>query len=561
MRLRLLASLGVFLWSVGVLFPRNGEIIRRGLDLRGGTAVTLEIAKESLAENVQDRANQLKKVVEIMGKRVDALGVSEPIIRARGNAQVEVQLADVFAVNNRDLINVIKKPAKLEFRLLHEHTVGEDSDLLPPGYEFIPHEFMDEETGVMQSRPVLVRRVPELGGAAIRRASAVVNSYGVHEVSLELTADGAKKFERITRRNVGKSLGIVLDGKLYSAPVIRSVISDGHAAISGNFTQKSATDLANILNNPLEFELRVVEVRELGPTLAKEVQSSSMKAAYIGSASVMVFMLLCNVVGGLVSIISILFNVLIILAVLVTIGGTMTLPAIAALVLTIGMGVDSNIITYARMREEISQKKSMEKAVKFGFERAFVSIMDANLTTLLTAAVLIFYGMGSIRGFGIILAIGIISNLFCSLVFTRGALEFLQNISLLRSFSFPQWKNHIHFMHMRKIAIIISLPLLIATVWQTHARGQDIYGIDFRGGEEYVLTFGEPPLLESITQAAERANIREVVSSFQRSIRDGAEELKLQLPIGKGEELLEALEEAMPQCHFRCSGKPPSALP
>jgi SecD/SecF fusion protein len=537
---------------MAVLFPWNGDVIRRGLDLRGGMAVTLEIAKESLADNGAERKNQLKKAEEIMRKRVDALGISEPLIRIRGDSQIEIQLAGVFAGGDSNLVDVIKKPAKLEFRLLHnEQAAGGNSP--PLGYELIPCESQGEGAEEMGPKFATVRRISELGGGAIKRAGATVNSYGANEVSLEFTGEGAKKFEQITRRNVGKQLGIVLDGKLYSAPLISSVISDGKAVISGHFTRKGATDLANVLNNPLEFELRVAEMHELGPSLADEVQRHAVNAAIIGSLLVMLFMVLCSAVAGLVTVLSIVLNVLIILGILVTIGATMTLPAIAALVLTIGMGVDANIIIFARMREEMFRGKSMHDAIGQGFKMSFSSILDANLTSLLSAIILAFYGVGPIRGFGIILAIGVLSSLFCSIVFTRGFLELIVDVFHCDFLFFPykRRKKIINFMGIKWPCAALASAAVAMGILAMAIGGKDVCGIDFRGGEEYVLSYDEKPPMETIFRAAEMAAIGEIIPSFQRSIKgDGCEELKLQVAAGKGIALLSQLNQLLPQCHF-----------
>jgi SecD/SecF fusion protein len=553
MWLRLALSLALFIWALGVLLPWSRCAIRRGLDLRGGLSVTLEIAPDALAKTNVERAQQLKRVEEIMRRRVDAFGVSEPLIRPRGDSQLEIQLAGFFNGADGGLIDVIKKPAKLEFRLLHPDAFRDGCIMPPSGYEWV--DYVESGKQTRQSRPthVLVRHGVELSGNAVKCASAVVNSYGAYEVSLQLTAEGARAFERITGENLGKPLGIVLDGQLYSAPVIRSVISDGHAAISGNFSAKEAMDLANALNNPLDFELHETEIYEVGPTLAGEMQSKSLRAAWIGCVLVVTIMVAVYALGGIVAVLSLALNLLLILGMLATIGATMTLPGIAALVLTVGMGVDSNILMFARMREELRGGKSLSDSLEGGFARAFTTILDANLTTLFTALILAFCGTGSVKGFGIVLAVGVVSTLFCALVFSRGAMEFLTQVLGMRRIFFP-WPSvgyRINFIRWRRPAFLLSAVLIIAGISSIAIRGEKIYAIDFTGGEEWVISYAEKPALGDISAAATAAGIREVVHSFQKSIDGTQEQLKVQVPTGCGNALLTQLRKSLPQCHFQ----------
>jgi SecD/SecF fusion protein len=550
---RLAFSFALFIWSLAVLLPGNRAAIRRGLDLRGGTSITLEISADALAKTSEGRAEQLKKLEEIMRRRIDAFGVSEPIIRRRGSAQLEIQLPGTHAGTDGTLIDTIKKPAKLEFRLLHEHAFKDIISIMPPvGYEWIDQTPNDGVSGSAKPVPVLVRDKAELLGNAVKSAHAVINSSGGYEVSLQLTADGARLFERITRDNLGKPLGIILDGKLYSAPVIRSVIGDGRAAISGNFTAQEARNLANVLNNPLDFELLINEVSEIGPTLAKEMQAKAVKAAYIGCGLVAAIMVGVYAFGGLMAVLSVALNVLTILGVLATIDATMTLPGIAALVLTAGMSVDANIIIFARMREELRSGKSTAEAVAVGFKRAFRTILDANLTTLFAAIVMAICGTGPVRGFGIIFAIGVVSTLFCILVFCRGLMEFGVKILKIQHIFFPapRWNFEINFMKWRNVAFLFSGLLLLGGLGAMVTRGKNLYAIDFAGGEEMTIAHTGKFALGDIYAAAGEVGIQEVIPAFQKS---GAKEkeLKVQIPTGTGALLLAKLQESLPQCEFQ----------
>jgi SecD/SecF fusion protein len=553
MWLRLILSFALFVWALAVLFPGNSVAIRRGLDLSGGTSVILEISPAALAKTSEGRAEQLKKLEEIMRRRVDTFGISEPVLRRRGNSQLEVQLPGISTEDHGNLIDTIKKPAKLEFRLLHENAFRDIFSILPPaGYEWIAPAPMPGTPESTRPMAVLVRDRAELSGNAVKSAHAVINSAGGYEVSLQLTAEGARLFERVTRENLGKPLGIILDGKLYSAPVIRSIIGDGRASISGNFTAREARNLAGVLNNPLDFELLVGKVSEIGPTLAKEMQAKSVKAAAIGCALVTAIMIGVYALGGVMAMLSVVLNVLTILGVLATIGATMTLPGIAALVLTVGMSVDANIIIFARMREELRSGKSPADAIIGGFNRAFRTIFDANLTTLLATIVMAICGTGPVRGFGIIFAVGVGSTLFSTLIFCRGLMEFGVKVLKIRHIFFPPFRRNfeINFMAWRNGAFLFSGLLLVGGFVTMVARGKNLYAIDFTGGEEMTITYTGEFALEDVHMAAGAVGIKEVIPFVQKSGMEGRE-LKVQTPAGTGATLLAKLQESLPQCGFQ----------
>lgn len=530
---------------MSAILRRSRSPIRRGLDLQGGLSVTLEIAPDALAEREIDRLSQLGKVEEIMRRRIDSLGVSEPIIRCRGASQVEIQLAGVFHRDNPDLLNVIRKPAKLEFRLVHED--ADRTDGLPPiGYEWLP---LEGEAG----RRILVRRIPELIGRSVKNAQVLVNSYGGYEIGLEFTGDGSRRFAAVTGQNVGRQLAIVLDGKVYSAPLIRSAIPNGKASISGHFSREDALNLANVLNNPLEFELQVAEVHELGPTLAENVRTNSLHAAVLGASLVILFMVGYYGLAGLVSVLSIGLNVALILGAMAMVGTTLTLPGIAALVLTIGMSVDANILIFSRMKEELKRGASLGFALQEGFHRAFNTILDANLTTLLTALILMFYGTGPIKGFGIILAMGIVATIFCALVFCRGLLDWLvEGLKVKRLMpGFFSKTPAIDFMRWRSVAFVLSFILIALGLVAVGLRGKNVYGIDFTGGDEMLVAYTRRPDLQSLDALAKAQRLGEFTANFQRSFGENDERLKIQTAAGRGLAFVSELQQNFPANQFQ----------
>jgi SecD/SecF fusion protein len=538
---------------LGAILNETHSKLRKGLDLQGGISFTLEISDEIKAKKTEDSFINLDKTIQIMSKRLDGLGVAEPIIRTRGINQIEIQLPGLSTQDNPEIIDAIKKPAKLEFRLVHpdlEPKSVTDSDV-PPGYELLVEEYEDKNTGKMISIPMYVKRIPEMTGKFIKSAIPVINQFGGYEVSIAMTDEGAKKFATITRNNINRPLAIVLDGKLCSAPVIRSEIDEGRASISGSFSQRDAIELANVLNNPLEFALKLIEVNEIGPSLAEDARISSINASIAGVSFVVLFMVAYYRTSGLIAIIAVLINTLITLAIMALIKSTITLPGIAALVLNIGMGIDANILILERIREELKLGKTIKSALAYGYNRAFSTIFDANITTLLVALILIWLGTGPVRGFGIILSIGIFATLFCALVLSRVIAEALISLGwkkLLPKSLFNE--THLDFMKYRKLAAILCGVIIIAGLSTAAYRGKHIYGMDFSGGDEISISFDKKIALQDIEYTAKQIGLKEVYSLYQKSLGGHSEILKLQTEEGRGEALISALRTEYPDANI-----------
>jgi SecD/SecF fusion protein len=531
-----------------ILAESKGKI-KQGLDLKGGVSFVLKIddAKfDGLAAG--EKVEQLNKAIDIIRQRIDGLGVSEPLVRIFGDNCIEVQLPGVSTKDNPEIVDSVKKPAKLEFRLLFPSSTKENkSGRAPIGYEIMS---IDRSGGEGVEDYVFVKKIPEMTGSMVKRAAVVVGQYGEYEISLTMTDEGARRFEKITSENVNQRLGIVLDGKLYSAPTIRSAIRDGRASISGNFSQREAFELANVLNNPLEVELKFVELSEIGPSLADDARTSSLHASIVGATVVLVFMAGYYHLAGLVSLLTVLANVVIVIGTMVAIGATLTLPGIAALVLTIGMAVDANILIFERMREEILSGKSLEVAINAGHSKAFSTILDANLTTLLTALILVYFGTGPIKGFGVILSIGIFATMFCALVLGRGLLEviaFSGSVEKLipsfrvRSISFDFLKP------MRTVAGIYAV-LTLAGIVTVALRDTKIYGIDFTGGDEITVKFEKKIPINKIQRVASENALGEMSAVYQKSIADDSETLRIQTAEGQGVKIFSHLDS-----HFKDS--------
>ena len=280
-----------------------------------------------------------------------------------------------------------------------------------------PHGEQSESSIVLDTESLM-------GGEDITNARPAFNEYGQAYVALEFNSRGASNFERITGEHIKKRMAIVLDGKVYSAPVIQDRIAGGKASITGSFTTEEAQDLAIVLRaGSLPTPVSILEERTVGPSLGKESISSGIKASLVGAAAVVLVMPLYYGLSGLVADIMLCFTITILLAGMTLFGATLTLPGIAGIVLTIGMSVDANVLIFERIREELRAGMTALEAVKAGFSRASISIIDSNLTTLITAAILYQFGTGPIRGFAVTLSLGILASMFTAVFDSRAVFE------------------------------------------------------------------------------------------------------------------------------------------
>jgi len=542
------------------LLKESKAKLQLGLDLKGGVAVTLEAPESELANADEfERRAKLEKAVDIIGRRINGLGVTEPLIRPVGDRRIEIQLPGVNTKDDPEVVNAIKKPARLDFRLVLEGTgaFNEPPRDVPPGYEIMPMEEEEKATGRTYTVYYIVKVRPEMSGENVSNAVARIDEIGAFQVHLSFNSDGAKQFGNVTTANVGRLLGIVLDGRLYSAPRINEPITGGSAQITGRFSQREALQLANVLNNPLDVSLKVVESYEVGPTLAKDAVDSATKAFIISTSLTILFIVFFYTTGGFLACIAMFANVLIILGVMANIGATMTLPGIAGIVLTLAMSVDSNILIFERMREELRLGKSLKAALEAGFDKAFSAIFDGNLTTLITAVVMWVLGTGPVKGFGVTLTIGIFTTMFAALVVSRLLLEAVihtDTIKNIRMFSVLQDTKY-DFLKFAKPAFIVSWAVVFIGVAVVAYKGKGVYGIDFTGGDSIAMTFEKKVDLAEIRRVGAQAGLREVNPSYQKQIGSDLEILRVQTPFDQGLGFADTLQRAFPDAKLKFAGE------
>jgi preprotein translocase subunit SecD len=395
------------------------KAIHLGLDLQGGMHLVLEVDRSRLsaaeAKDATDRA------MEIIRNRVDQFGVAEPSIVQQGENRILVQLPGVQDPDRAK--SLIGKTALLEFKLVVE---GADIDRAlrdgpPEGTEVLYQRRVDKETRQETRAPYLVQKKSLLTGADLATARVSIDQTTSEPyVSVELNPAGARAFAALTEANVGRRLAIILDGNVHSAPVIRERIPSGQAQITGGFTSEEATDLAIVLRaGALPAPVQVLEERTVGPSLGADSIRQGVIAILASTTIVGLFMLVYYRLSGLIANVALILNILILLAVMAGFHATLTLPGIAGIALTVGMAVDTNILIFERIREELRSGKTVRVAIGAGFSRAFKTVVDTHVTVLVSGLILFQFGTGPVKGFAVSLMIGIAASLFTAVFFTR----------------------------------------------------------------------------------------------------------------------------------------------
>ncbi|MEM7617202.1 MAG: protein translocase subunit SecD [Pseudomonadota bacterium] len=368
----------------------------------------------------QMRQNVIAQSIEIIRRRVDETGTKEPIIQRQGKNRIILQMPGI--TNSSEIKKILNQTARLSFHLLDSNQpYAEGIVTIQPVGTMLLYQEPDNnfDDSVNNSIGYNVMKNPILTGENLVNAAAAFQD-GQPVISIKFDNVGAKKFGLVTKQNIGKPFAIILDDKVLSAPVIREAIVSGSGIISGNFTSQSATDLALLLRaGALPTDLKIVEERTVGPSLGQDSIDSGIIAFIIGIIFVMAFMIITYGRFGIYSNIALIINIFILISVLSLIGATLTLPGIAGIVLTLGMAVDANVLIFERIREELKSGVKLLPAVESGFNNAFKTIIDSNITTLIAALILFNLGSGPIKGFAMTLSIGITASMFSAILLTR----------------------------------------------------------------------------------------------------------------------------------------------
>ena len=371
---------------VGAVYMIVKEPVKLGLDLKGGVYAVLEATPEK-EEDVID-SETMNSLIEVLDRRINGIGVAESVVQKAGSNRVIIELPGIS--DTTEAINMIGKTALLEFKIM-------------------------DENGKLG--PTL------LTGGALKKAQVGYGNLGEPQINFEMKPEGAIEFARITRENVGKQLAIVLDGKVQTAPVIRTEIPGGTGSISGNYTVEEAKRTATLLNSgALPIKAEIIETRTVGASLGDESIAASVVAGKVAMILIGIFMIVFYRFPGIVADIALVCFGIITFALLKFIGATLTLPGIAGLILSAGMAVDANVIIFERIKEELGFGNTIRGAINSGFSKGFVAIFDSNLTTLIITGILFIFGTGPVKGFAVTLTIGTVASMFTAIVMTKAFL-------------------------------------------------------------------------------------------------------------------------------------------
>ena len=467
----------------GILGVGGTQELEFGETPDGKLTVTLSDA------GIKDRMSSLiAQSMEVIRKRIDEVGTTEPIIQRQGADRVLVQVPGFQ--DSAHLKELISKTARLEFHLVHPTMTAEQAKAqgVPAGYEIVPSA--DGANGPAEE---LLNENIELGGEDLTNAQPGFDQQtGRSVVSFSFNTHGAIVFGEFTAKNVGKRFAIVLDNQVITAPTIQQPITGGTGQITGNFTPQSANDLAVLLRaGALPATLDVAEERSVGPSLGADSIKAGVTAGLVAAILVVAFMVVAYGLFGFFADISLVLNIVLIVGSLSLLGSTLTLPGIAGIVLTIGMSVDANVLIYERIREELKAGKSILAAIDAGFRRAWGTIIDSHLTQLIAAVVLYFLGSGPVQGFAVTLALGILTSLFTSytvtLYFVGAWYRWRRPKTLkIQVFRFIPDGTKIPFMKISRYAIIFSVIISLLAIGSAFTKGFNL-GIDFIGGSAIEL--------------------------------------------------------------------------
>ncbi|MCX5888707.1 MAG: protein translocase subunit SecD [Deltaproteobacteria bacterium] len=548
-----------------------------------GLIFELRLKPEEIKQ-LQERT--ISQSLEVLRNRIDQFGVTEPVLVRQGSDNLVVQLPGIQ--DPQRALDLIGQTAQLEFKLVDDQTslnlpelieqalkagklkagyTREQlnlalADKIPAEDEVYVEKSVNRDTGRLESKPLLLKKKVLLTGDVVKNASVRIGDYNEPYVSVDFDRRGAAEFGKITGENVKRRLAIILDGVVRSAPVIQERIGGGKAQITGSYTSQEAADLAIVLRaGALPATVKIVQNITVGPTLGLDSIKKGLTAGLVGTLLVVGFMIFYYRFSGLVANYALVINVIFLLGMLSLFGATLTLPGIAGIILSVGMAVDSNVLIYERMREEFHAGKPLKAGIDGGYDKAFWTIIDAHVTTLITAVVLFLFGTGPIKGFAVTLSLGVVLNLFTALFGTRVVYDWLLIKRWIKKLSFYELfqKPNIDFIGWRHYAFAISgaLCLLGLIGFVQLSRGHGNLGVEFSGGTLVQMSAAQPFTVNDVRSALNKegwghAEIQPV---------EGGKELIIKLK--KSEEsvgqisthLTQILNQSLTGNHFEAIGK------
>ncbi len=486
------------------------------------------------------KTHSVEQSLEILRNRIDQFGVAEPVIIRQGEDEIVIQLPGVK--DPERALKLLGDTAQLEFRIVAE-TPGLDlqqlvaqareakqwqdgenvsklnralQSSLPDNTSLYFEKDVDKQTKRETLIPILLENKILMTGDMIKDAQVRIGgNFNEPYVSLDMTGRGGKIFAGITEKNVGRRMAIVLDDVVRSAPVIRERILGGSAQISGSFTHEEAADLAIVLRvGALPAPVDIVQNMTVGATLGQDSINKGLSSGAFGAIIVLAFMLIYYRLSGLIANTALMLNILLLFSGLAILNATLTLPGIAGIILSIGMAVDANVLIFERMREEYALGKSVRSSIDGGYGNAFSTIVDSQVTTLITSLALFMFGTGPIKGFAITLTLGIIFNLFAALFFSRLVFDTLNSVRPMKRLNFMQFtkKPNIDYMKIRHITYALSATMVIIgfVALVQIVRGHANMGVDFSGGSLLQYKATEDFTMAEVRDAFSRGDMKDI---------------------------------------------------
>jgi SecD/SecF fusion protein len=554
LRKRLLATTLVMLliaFSIATIYPPK-EKIQLGLDIQGGTSFLIRL----MGGDKEVNKGMLDQAVEVIRKRVDYFGGGEPIISPVGNDRILVQIPGLDTAKIQEAREQLSRVAKLEFRLVYPdngerlRAIDAGKEVIPPEYRIETYKMAAEGNEKPREERLLVKKKADLGGDRVSSSNAYFGQEG-WTVQLKFDGEGAKQFGKITEQYKGHRFAIVLDGMIQSAPVIRDAIYGGDAVITGRFGEKEARGLASVLENPLQTPVSIEEERSVSPTLGMDSIRASIIAGLMGLAITLVCVLLYYRLAGLIANLALIINLILLIGALTMFRFVLTLPGIAGIILTIGLSVDASVLIYERLREEMALGKSLKIAVQTAYEKAFSSIFDANVTTLITAAILFWKASGPVKGFAISLTLGILASLFTALIVGRNTLGWfvdtgrVQKMSMLHLIS----SKNFNFLGKGFLACMCSLALILAGATSFYIRGEKNFGVDFRGGD--LVSLSAPGKIDIGKVRDTLKPIGFADASIQESQQGNKSYITIRTPLNTSDKVEKQIMQSLPDAGFK----------
>jgi len=524
----------------------QGLGMEKGIELQGGISMEIRIQPKAGQEVSPDAQQQ---AIGVLTKRLNDLGTGDVLIAPSGTDGIFLQVPGVGQEKLKEIQNTLEKVAELSFSILNPQSqfmaqqVAEGAQVVP-GYEALPYaEEKDKDGKPLPTRYGLVKIKRDMGGANVASAGYFYGDKG-DSISVSFTGDGSKIMGPLTMENQGQPLAIILDNVILSSPVIQEPFSDG-CSITGSFTQAEALALASALENPLGNPIEIEFSNYISPTMGESAVRQGVLSGVWGLGIVLVFMLIYYRFAGLVAVIGLVSCLAIVFGTMALFQFTLTLPGIAGIILTIGMAVDSNVLVYERLREEMATGKSLQTAIETAFDRAFSAIMDSNLTSLFTAIILYYIADGTVKGFAVTLVIGIVASLFSTLIVSRVCFTWVMGAKFFTKLTFMDFIPKKQFDFLGQARPWITGSLILVGISIVAVGIMDPRGVELKGGDSLTIrTENKSVTTENIIASIEKLDLgAEPIVQKQRAVGDDGEFFLVRSPDNTAAKIQTQLEQ------------------